>query len=335
MFVSTRSGGAAIAVALLLGAGAAGAADKVTFATNWKAEAEHGGYYQAIADGTYAKYGLEVTIRPGGPQSNERALLPTGRIEFLMGGNMTQAFSAVKEGIPTLVVAAIFQKEPQIFMTHPGVGLDKWEDLKKATLLVGKGGFNSFYQWMMAEHGFTEAQVKPYTFNAAPFLADKRLAQQGYVTAEPFVIEKEGGFKPNIFLLADYGYDTYSTTLETRQDLVEKNPSLVQRFVDATIIGWYNYLYGNNKPANELIKKDNPEMTDDQIAFSIVKLKEYGIVDSGDTLTMGIGAMSDARNKSFFDKMVRAKLADSSVDYKKAFTLQFVNKRVGIELRKP
>lgn len=322
-------------VAVLLVAGPGLAAEKVTFATNWKAQAEHGGFYQAVADGTYARYNLEVTIRPGGPQSNERALLPTGRIEFLMGGNLNQAFSAVKEGIPSKVVAAIMQKDPQCFMTHPGQGFDSFNSLKRTTLLVGKGGFNSFYQWMMAEYGFTEGQVKPYTFNPAPFLADKKLAQQGYVTAEPFAIERQGEFKPNIILLADHGYDTYATTIETRNDLIEKNPDLVQRFVDASIIGWYNYLYGDSKSANELIKKDNSEMDDAQIMFSIAKMKEYGIVNSGDTLKLGIGAMNEARYKSFYDKMTKAKVIDAGLDYRKSYTLQFVNKGVGLELRKP
>ena len=326
---------AATIAAMLLGAGAAAAADKVTFATNWKAEAEHGGFYQAVADGTYAKYGLEVTIRAGGPQSNERALLPAGKVEFIMGGNMNPAFNAVQEGVPTRVVAAIMQKDPQVFLSHPGVGLDTWESLKNATMLVSRGGVASFYQWMIAEHGFKESQIKPYTFNAAPFLADKKSAQQGYVTSEPYAVEKQGGFKPNIFLLADHGYDTYATTIETTVELIEKKPDLVQRFVDASMVGWYNYLYGDNKAANAQIKKDNPDMDDAQIAYGIQKMKEFGIIDSGDTLKMGIGAMTDARMKSFFDRMVKAKLNKPDLDYKKAYTLQFVNKGVGLNLRKP
>lgn len=330
---STFGSVSGLALAALFAAPAL-AADKVTFATNWVAEAEHGGFYQAIADGTYAKYNLEVTIRPGGPQANERVLLPAGRIEFLMGGNMIQAFSAVKEGIPTKVVAAIMQKEPQVLLAHPDQGFDTFESLKKATLLIGKGGFASYYQWMIADYGFTEAQVKPYTFNPAPFLADKKSAQQGYVTAEPFEIERQGKFKPKIFLLADHGFDTYATTIETRNDIIENRPDLVQRFVDASVIGWYNYLYGDNKAANALIRKDNPEMTDAQIVYSIDKMKEYGIVDSGDSLKLGIGAMTDARQKSFFDKMVKAKVVDASLDHKKSYTLQFVNKGVGLNLRK-
>jgi NitT/TauT family transport system substrate-binding protein len=308
------------------------AADKVTFGTNWLAEAEHGGYYQAVVDGTYAKYGLEVTILQGGPQANNRLLLTSGKIEFYMGGNMLQSFSAVQENIPTIVVAGDFQKDPQIMMSHPGVGLDKWTDLPKATAFVGKEGLASFYQWMASAYGFKEENVKPYTFNAAPFIADKTSIQQGYLTAEPYAVEKDGGFKPNIFLLADQGYSTYATTIETRSDLVAKNPDLVQRFVDASAVGWYHYLYGDNAKANAAIKKDNPDITDEQIAFSIGKLKEYGVVDSGDTLKLGIGAMTDARMKDFFDRMVKAGVIKADVDYKKSYTLQFVDKGVGLEL---
>ena len=318
----------------LLIAGQAMAAEKVAFGTNWLAQAEHGGYYQAVVDGTYEACGLEVTIQPGGPQVNNRALLLAGKIQFHMGGNLLQAFSAVQENIPLKVVAASFQKEPQIIMTHPGQGLDKWEDLKNASLFIGDNGFQSFYQWMMADYGFKAEQRKPYTFNPAPFLADKTSGQQGYVTSEPFAIKTEGGFDPNVFLLADYGFDTYATTIETTTDMVENKPELVQCFVDGSAIGWYKYLYGDNAAANELIKKDNPGMSDEQIAFSVDQMKKYGIVDSGDTEKLGIGAMTDERFKSFFDKMVAAGVVDASVDYKKSYTLQFVNKGVGMEHKK-
>lgn len=322
--------GAALVLAL---PGVAGAADHVTFGTNWLAEAEHGGFYQAVVDGTYAKYGLDVTILPGGPQSNNRLLLPTGKIDFYMGGNMIQALSAVQEKVPTVVVSAIFQKDPQMIMSHPGVGLDKFEDLKSATLFIAKEGLASYFQWMRVQYGFTEEKVKPYNYNTGPFLADKMSGQQGYLTSEPYAVEKEGGFKPNIFLLADYGFSTYATTIETRQALVDEHPDVVQRFVDASAVGWYNYLYGDNSKANAAIKRDNPDMTDPEIAFSIAKLKEYGIVDSGDTLSLGIGAMTDARQKDFFDKMAKAGVVPADIDYKKAYTLQFVDKKVGLDLR--
>ena len=330
----TRRFGLAALSGLMLFGGAGHAADKVRFGTNWLAEPEHGGYYQALADGTYKKYGLDVEIVAGGPLANNRLLLPVGKLDFYMGANMIQAFTAVEEKIPTIVVAAMFQKEPQVLMSHPGQGLDTWEDLKKSPLiLVSKEGLSGFYQWMKSDYGFKEEQTRPYTFNFGPFLANKKAVQEGYVTSEPLAIEKAAGFKPNVFLMADKGFSGYSTTLEARTETVEKNPDLVKRFTEASIIGWYNYLYGDNKAANLLIKKDNPEMSDEQIAYSIAKMKEYGIVDSGDAAKLGIGAMTDERMKSFFDEMVKAKVIKADLDYKRAYTLAFVNKGVGLELR--
>jgi NitT/TauT family transport system substrate-binding protein len=320
-------------LAVATGAAHAQPLDKVSFATNWVAQAEHGGFYQALADGTYRKHGLDVTILPGGPNVNHRLQLIAGRIEFYMSANTLQAFDAVTQNIPTLVVASMFQKDPQVLLAHPDQGIDKFEDLKKLTLLISKEGVVSYFQWMKHDFGFSERQVKPYTFNPQPFLADKRTAMQGYVTSEPYAIETQGGFKPKIFLLADQGWGSYSTLIETRSDLVAKKPDLVQRFVDASAIGWANYLYGDNSAANARIRRDNPEMTDARIAYSIARMKEYGIVDSGDTMKGGIGAMTDARMKSFFDKMVASGVVKANIDYKKAYSLQFVNKGVGVELR--
>jgi len=309
------------------------ALDKVTFQTNWRAEAEHGGFYQALADGTYKKYGLDVTIQQGGPQVNSRLLLATGRVDFEMGANMIQAFDATQQGVPIVAVASMFQKDPFVLLSHPDAGFDRFEDLPKATAFIGRDALVSVYQWMKVTYGFKEDKVKPYNFNAAPFLADKNSIEQGYATSEPFAIEREGHFKPNVFLLADYGYDSYSTTIETRRDLIEKNPDLVQRFVDASIIGWYHYIYGDPQPANALIKKDNPDMSDALLAFSIKKLREDGIVDSGESLSLGIGAMTDERVASFFQKMVKAGLFKPDLDYKKSYSLAFINKKVGLDLR--
>jgi NitT/TauT family transport system substrate-binding protein len=319
-------------LAAALGAAQAQQLDKVRFATNWIAEPEHGGYYQALADGTYKKYGLDVTIVPGGPNVNNRILLPVGKIDFYMSANTLQSFDAVEQNIPTVAVAASFQKDPQVLIAHPGT-TEKLEDLKKLTLFLSKESMTGLFQWLKADFGFDESKVKPYTFNPQPFLADKNSAMQGYVTSEPFAIEQQGGFKPKVFLLADHGFNSYSTLIETRRDLVEKQPDLVQRFVDASAIGWYHYIYGDSRPGNTLIKQQNPEMTDALLAYSIAKMKEYGIVDSGDTLKLGIGAMTDVHMKSFFDKMVHAGVVKAGLDYKRAYTLQFVNKGVGIDLR--
>jgi len=309
------------------------ALDKVTFGSNWVAEAEHGGFYQALADGTYRKYGLDVTILPGGPNANNRMLLLVDKIDFYLSANTLQGFDAVENNIPTVEVAALFQKDPQVLIAHPDQGIDKFEDLKKLTLFISKEGVATYYQWLKADYGFRDDQVKPYTFNPQPFLADKKSAMQGYVTSEPFAIEQQGKFKPKIFLLADQGFSAYSTLIETRRALVEKKPDLVQRFVDASIIGWYNYIYGDNRAANALIKSQNAEMTDELLAYSVAKMKDYGIVDSGDANTLGVGAITEARMKDFFDKMVRAGVAKANLDYRKAYTLQFVDKKVGLDLK--
>jgi len=307
--------------------------DKVRFGTNWVAEAEHGGFYQALADGTYAKYGLDVTIVQGGPNANNRILLPVGKIDFFLSADNLQGFDAVAQNIPTVEVAALFQKDPQVLIAHPDQGIEKFEDLKNLTLFVSQEGVATYFQWLKADYGFRDSQVKPYTFNPQPFLANKNSAMQGYVTSEPFAIERAAKITPKVFLLADQGFSTYSTLIETRRDLVDKKPDLVARFVDASIIGWYNYIYHDNSAANALIKQQNPEMTDDLLAYSVGAMKKYGIVDSGDALTLGVGAMTDARMKDFFDEMVRASVVKSSLDYRKAYTLQFVGKKVGLDLR--
>jgi NitT/TauT family transport system substrate-binding protein len=307
--------------------------DKVSFGTNWVAEAEHGGFFQAVADGTYKKYGLDVTIVPGGPNDNNRMLLIAGKIDFFMAANTLMSFDAVANNVPLVSVAAIFQKDPQVFLTHPESKITKLEELKPLTLFVSKEGITSYYQWLKSEYGFSEKNVRPYTFNAQPFIATAQSAMQGYVTSEPYAVEKAAGFKPGIILLADAGYNTYSTLIETRIETVQKKPDLVQRFVDASIIGWYNYLYGDNAAGNAMIKKLNPEMTDELLAYSVGKMKEYGIVDSGDALKDGIGAMTDERVTNVFQKMVKAGVVKSDVDYRKSHTLRFVNKGVGLELR--
>jgi NitT/TauT family transport system substrate-binding protein len=307
--------------------------DKVSFGTNWVAEAEHGGFFQAVADGTYKKYGLDVTIVPGGPNTNNRTLLVAAKLDFFMTANTLQSFDAVANNVPVTAVAAIFQKDPQVFLTHPEMKVTKLEDLKPLTLFVSKEGIASYYQWLKSEYRFDEKKVRPYTFNSQPFLANKQSAMQGYVTSEPYAVEKAAGIKPGVILIADYGFNAYSTLIETRNEIIDKQPDLVQRFVDASVIGWYNYLYGDNAAANAEIKKLNPEMTDELLAYSIAKMKEHGIVDSGDTLKDGIGAMSDARVASFFDKMVRAGVVRRDIDFRKAYTLRFVNKAVGLNLR--
>ena len=308
----------------------------VTFATNWKAQAAHGGFYQAVADGTYKKYGLDVTIRQGGPQVNNRPLLPARRIDFLMTGNLLHSFDNVKNGIPVVVVAAMFQKDPQALMAHPGQGYENFAALKNApTALIAKDGQFTWWQWLKVVHGFKDETLKPYNYNLGPFLAQPKAIQQGYSVAEPIYIQEQGKFKPVVHLLADHGFSTYSTLIEARTETVKNNPDLVQRFVDASVIGWVNFMYGDRSAANALMMKDNPEISLAEIEASVVLMKQQGIVDSGEAQTMGIGAMSAARIQDFFNQMVKAGLYQAKdVDLSKVATTQFVNKQLGIDLKK-
>ena len=303
----------------------------VTFGTNWLAQAEHGGFYQSVADGTYAACGLDVTIVSGGPQVNNRALLLADRIQFHMGGDMLQAFNAVAEDIPVVAVAAIFQKHPQVIVAHPDV--TSWDELKDKTLLIGDNGYSSYYQWMIAEHGFTVEQRQPYTFNPAPFIANTDTAMQGYLSSEPYLVEKEAGFKPNVFLIADNGYSSYATTIEVMQSTIDEKPEQVECFVDASLTGWYNYLYGDSAAADALILEANADMSQDKINFAKNMMRDQGIVDSGKTLELGIGAMSDEVIGDFYQKMVDAGVIGADLDWKASYTLDFTNKKVGIDIK--
>ncbi|MBF2051759.1 MAG: ABC transporter substrate-binding protein [Elainella sp. C42_A2020_010] len=303
---------------------ASGKLDKITFGTSWYAQAEHGGFYQAVAKGIYQEHGLDVTIKMGGPQVNRTQLLMGGVTDFTMGYS-ADLLSSIESGIPVVGVAAIFQKDPQGLLAHPNQGIASLADLRGNPIFVSTIANTTFWPFLKAKYGFTDNQKRPYNFNPGPFLVDKQSAQQGYVTSEPYVIQQEGKFEPVVLLLADFGYQPYTSILQTRRVLVEKNPDLVQRFVDASIKGWYSYL-NDPAPANALIKKDNPEMSDNLLTFGLSKLKQYEIVTGGDAKTMGIGAMTEARWRSFFDDMAKAGIYKTSTRYGDAFILDFTNK---------
>ncbi|MEL6333562.1 MAG: ABC transporter substrate-binding protein [Cyanobacteria bacterium J06626_26] len=302
----------------------AGELQTITFGTNWYAQAEHGGFYQAVAAGIYQEYGLDVTIQMGGPQINGTQLLMGEAVDFFMG-YATDAIKAVEEDIHKLTVAAIFQKDPQILTAHPDQGIEELADLKGKPIFISKAANVTYWPFLAAKYGFTDDMKRNYNFNPGPFLADKTSAQQGYLSSEPLAIAKEGGFAPVVFLLADSGYTPYATTIETRQEIVDSDPDLVQRFVDASIKGWYSY-FDDPTLGNELIKQDNPEMTDEQLAYSLEKMKEYGIAISGDAESQGIGAMTNERWQTFFNDMSAAGVFNPDTNYTQAFTLDFVNK---------
>ncbi|HTW54453.1 MAG TPA: ABC transporter substrate-binding protein [Stellaceae bacterium] len=309
---------------------AAARAETVTFGTDWKAEAEHGGYYQAIATGIYKKYGLDVELRQGGPQVNHAQLLAAGVLDFNLASNSFGPLNFAQQNIPMVAVAAIFQKDPSVLIAHPGEGNDNFAALKGKPIMISGDTRTGWWLFLKQKFGYTDDQIRPYNFSTAPFLADKTAIQQGYLSSEPYTIEKEG-VKPVVLLLADAGYASYGSIIQCSVKLAQEKPDLVQRFVNASIEGWYSYLYGDPSPGNALIKRDNPEENDELIAYGIAKIKQYGIVDSGDAKTMGIGAMTDARWQDFYETMSKAGLYPAGMDYKKAYTLRFADKKVGMK----
>jgi NitT/TauT family transport system substrate-binding protein len=303
----------------------------VSFVTDWKAQAEHGGFYEALAEGLYEKAGLKVSITQGGPGVNVPQLIAGGAADFGMGSNGFIPLNMLKEGVKVKAVMAVFQKDPQVLITHPRDDIKSLADMKGKPIMISDAATTAFWPWLKAKYGFSDSQIRRYTFNAAPFIVDPKAIQEGYVSSEPYTVEQEGHFKPKVFLLADDGYPGFANMVLVPQKWIDANPRAVQAFVDATIQGWMDYLYGDPAPGNSLIEKDNPEMTDALIAQAIEKMKSYGIAMSGDAVNLGLGSMTDARWKTFFDTMSSEKLYDPSLPYSNAYDLQFVNKKVGLE----
>ena len=304
----------------------------MSFGTNWVAEAEHGGFFQAVADGTYKSYGLDVTIVPGGPNVDNRALLIAGKLDFFMTANNLKSFEAVADNVPVVSIAAMFQKDPQVLLAHPTSKVTKLEDFRSLTLFVSKEGLSSYFQWLKSEYRFSEGKVKPYTNNLQPFLFDKRSAMQGYVSSEPFLVEKQGAYQADrhaagrlrVRCLLHLDRDPARTRRQQARSGAAVRRCLDHRLVQLSL--------RRQQARQRLIKKLNPDMTDELLAYSVAKMKEYGIVDSGDALRDGIGAMTDARFANFFDKMSRAGVVRRDLDFRKAYTLQFINKGVGLDL---
>jgi NitT/TauT family transport system substrate-binding protein len=304
--------------------------ERLSFQTDWGAQAEHGGYYQAVAAGLYRARGIEVDLRQGGPNLNNSQMLAAGRVDLIMAGSFG-AFTFLQARAPFLTIAAIFQKDPQVLIGHPGSGIDSFEKLKGKTLLISNGGRIAYWPYLRKKFGLKDEQLRPYNFQMAPFLVDPNAVQQGFVTSEVYSIGEALGKSPEVLLLADAGFSSYQTTIATSRKLVSEKKDLVQRFVDATFEGWAQYLKGGaaTEAANALIKQQNPEQTDARIQYAVKALNERGIVLSGDALTGGIGAMSDRRWRDFYESMADVDVLPRGLDVRQAYTLEFVNNGIG------
>lgn len=301
------------------------ALEAVVFATDWKAQAEQGGFYQAKALGLYEKAGLDVTLRGGGPGVNIPQLLGAGAIDFGMGSNSFIPLNMVRAGVPAKAVMAAFQKDPQVLITHPRDDISTLADIKERPVMIADASVNAFWVWLRAKYDFSDRQIRKYTFNLAPFLVNKEAIQQGYVTSEPYTIATRGGFEPQVFLLSDYGYPSYAAMVLAQNQLIEQRPELVQAFVNASIEGWQSYVYGDPTPGNQLILAANPDMRQDIIDQAIEQIRNRAMLASPDTEKNGLGAMSRARWQSFFTTMSENGVYRKSLDWQNAFTTKFVN----------
>ena len=303
--------------------------DRVSFLTDWRAQAEHGGFYQAMVAGLYRAAGLEVELRTGGPQVNPAQLLVAGRVDMSMGSAL-ESFNFVREGLPFLSVAAIFQKEAQVLLGHPDTGLTGFEALRGRTILVGAQARTTWWPFLRRKYGLRDEQARPYTFNLQPFLADRTLVQQGYLGSEPFSI-RGAGVEPVVLLIADAGFENYNTTIQVGRATLEAKREVIGRFVDATLQGWAHYLdpAGNPADAHALIRRDNPDMSEALLDYGRRMMGEAGIVRSGDALTLGIGAMTEERWGRFHAAMAEAEVVPRALDWRRAFDLSLVNKGIG------
>ncbi len=310
---------------------AAHAQDRITFGTDWLAEAEYGGYYQALATGIYRSHGLDVTIRQGGPSVNQTQLLLAGRLDVNIASNSFVALNFVTERIPFRVVAAMFQKDPSVLIAHPGQGNDNFPALRGKPIMIGADTRAGWWNFLRAKFGYSDAQIRPYTFNLQPFLANKGAIQQGFLGSEPYSIRQAAGFDPVVLLVADAGFAGYAQLFAVSDRMIETKPDTVQRFVDASIEGWAAYLDGDPAPGNALIRKDNPEMTEALLAYGREALKKNRILTSGDAATSGIGAMTAARWADFYATMAAEGVYPPDLDVRRAYTLQFVNREAGLK----
>lgn len=324
-----KMGGLAAAYLSTSGLTTAQGLDRVSYQTNWRAQAEHGGFYQGVAAGIYRRYGIEADIRMGGPQQNPSQLLLGGAVDMIMS-NSFEAIRYVENNLPFLCIASIFQKDPQVIICHPGVGNDSLAALRGKTILVGAAGRTSYWPFLKARFGFTDEQIRPYTFNMAPFLADRNICQQGFLSSEPFAIQ-QSGVTPVVHLIADAGFANYNTTINISRRMVDQRADVVQRFVTASLEGWAEYMKGGAaiEGANRLIMRDNPDMDLVKINHAIDIMNRMGIVMSGDATTLGVGAMTEARWEVFYTQMRDAGVFPAGLDFRRAYDLRFINKGVG------
>lgn len=292
----------------------------LTFQLNWLPEGEHCGFFEAQAAGVYSAAGLDVTLLPGGPEVNASLLVAGGRADLGMGSSFAQ-MNLMTGGVDAVTVAAFFQKSPQTLVAHPGQGIDSLDDLLGRKIMVANFSRQEFWQFLKAEYGFSDDQLEPYAYSAAPFLADTTAVQQGYVTEDAFLLGSEMPAPPVSILLADYGWTDYATTVFGMRDWIAANRETVAAFLEATATGYARCLDGRATAGKAAILAANPDQGPDLLEFKLQQMRDLALVTGDGTLP--IGAMTADRWTAFADSMIAAGLVPAGFDITPGYDLTF------------
>jgi len=262
--------------------GAAGQPFKMTVQLDWVAEPEHGGIYQALAKGYFSEAGLDVDVIQGGPNAFVMQKLATGKADIGQSDS-TNTLLAIAQGLPVIQIGAVFQNDPSVLMLHADNPVKRFEDLDGKTIMARPEW--AFLPYLKAKYHINFSII-PQNFAVGNFIANPNFIQQGYYTAEPYYIVKGGAKYPKFLYAWDAGFDAY-TVLVANRPWAERNASRVRAFMAAYIRGWKDYLEGDPAPAHALMKRLNPNVTDDFLAFSRRMVIQ-------EKLAIGRGATDDA-----------------------------------------
>jgi NitT/TauT family transport system substrate-binding protein len=296
-----------LAALLLAGCGGSGGGP-LAIALNWKPEPEFGGIYEARRSGAFAKPGLEVEIT-GGPGAPVVQMVESGQVAVGVVA-ADEVVIARDRGSDVVAIYAIYQTNPQGIMVHASRGVDSLEALFASdggTLAVEPG--LAYVKYLERRYDLSRFRIVPYGYSVAPFLADPRMAQQVFVTAEPIAARRLGA-DPKVFLIADSGFNPYAGVLIVKGARLRERRGELADFVGALREGWRAYL-DDPGPTNEEMGRLNPEM--DAETFRLAAQAQAPLVEDAFTREHGLGAMSLERWTELARQLRELELIDKEV----------------------
>ncbi|HEX2099603.1 MAG TPA: ABC transporter substrate-binding protein [Candidatus Synoicihabitans sp.] len=304
----------AIAAAMLLGGcarepksgapGTAGAPPRtaIRLQTDWYPQAEHGGFYQALAKGFYAEAGLDVTILPGGPGPRTPQKVIGGAADIAMYRSDDIIVHAAT-GLPFVFLAAFMQHDPQAILVHDSSPVRTFADLDGKSVMAIPG--SNWIQYLQQRYDISFRLV-PLNWGIAQFLADKTFIQQCFITNEPYYVRQQGA-QPRTLLIAGSGYDPYRG-LFTTQRFWRENREAVRAFVAASLRGWEDFMTGDPTPAKKLIAARNEQMTDEFMDYSIAAMRDHELVHGDPARGERLGLITRERLEAQVRLLVELKI---------------------------